>query len=233
MCWNEKLVTRATTQHDPAAFDAPEKVKHNGEITMKEMAEFLLKYLSSDALGPLSNRHLVCCDSNGPMDPESLMLARAIADAVDFPKTGVLPQVPGDIKQDQYPDFMENKHKPSYESESTIGSMYRQMRDSYNVHISSMEGIEEQHSTTIHPDSLARGFERYLDDANENYRYYCSRMNTMLSIYNLESEYELIAGCHLCAEEERQNNDSVETASLEFRRLLHEMRDRFARDKLG
>ena len=118
VCWHEKLVTRGTTQYDPAPFDPPTKVKHNGDITMKNIAEFLVKYLSSDAVGPLSNRHLAWSDSEGPMHPNSLKLARAIAQAVDFPKTGVLPRVPSNITSNPYPDFMENKYKPSYASKS-------------------------------------------------------------------------------------------------------------------
>src|SRR5256885_2129860 len=75
VCWNEDLVNNATIQHEPAKFDSAGKTKHNGEITIHDIANFLFKYLSSDALGVLSNRHLACCAIYNPSDPNSLRLA--------------------------------------------------------------------------------------------------------------------------------------------------------------
>ena len=105
--------------------------------------------------------------------------------------------------------------------------MYRQVKEVWEMRSTSQDQMEE---ATVSPDPnlLKTRYERFIPEAEEYYRYYTSRINTILSIYNLQNEYELITGCHSGAEEERQNNDSAETALLEFRHLVQEMRNRFA-----
>ncbi|CAF1214667.1 unnamed protein product [Rotaria sordida] len=231
VCWNEDLVNNAILQYSPATFDSAGKMKHNGEITMMEIADFLFKYLSSDSLGALSNRHLACCTLYGPSHENSCRLAQIISEAVDFPKTGILPKQPRDINIDQYPDFMENKYKHSFESHSSIGIMYRQVKEVWEIHSTYQDKLYDQ-KININADFLIQGYETYIHEAENEYQYYTSRINTILLTYNLENEYELITGCHSCIEEEKKNNDSVETALLEFRHLVQEMRIRFANDKL-
>lgn len=182
-------------------------------------------------MGALSNRHLACCARNTPSHKYSTRLAEIISQAVDFPKTGMLPTMPKDIIIKEYPDFMENKYKDSFISSSSIGSMYRQVKQVWEIHSKWQEQSEEIF-VTIDSDFILDGYERFIEDAKIDYQYYTSRINTILSIYNLQNEFELITGCHSGSEEEKKNNDSVETASLEFRHLMKEMRDRFALDKL-
>ncbi|CAF4655048.1 unnamed protein product [Rotaria sp. Silwood1] len=232
VCWNEELVNNATIQHPPATFDATEKVKHNGEITMMDNADFLFKFLSSDSLGALSNRHLACCAIYGASHEDSCRLAQIISESVDFPKTGVLPKCPKDINVNQYPDFMENKYKESFVSNSSIGIMYRQVKQAWEMHLAEQDKLNNK---TINMDKnfLINGYKKYIHQAENEYEYYSSRINTILATYNLENESELITGCHSCIEEEKKNNDSVETALLEFRYLNQEMRARFESDELN
>jgi RNA-dependent RNA polymerase len=182
-------------------------------------------------LGALSNRHLACSAVHTPNHPYSLLLAEIISQAVDFPKTGVFPTSPKNIKIDEYPDFMENKHKKSFESISSIGSMYRQVKEVWKIHSTWQDKLDEE-IININQDFIMRGYKQFIPEAEEDYQYYTSRINTMLSIYNLQNEYELITGCHSCAEEEKKNNDSIETALLEFRHLIQEMRNRFEDENL-
>lgn len=198
---------------------------------MDVIADFLFKYLSSDSLGALSNRHLACCALKSPSHSDSLRLAEIISQAVDFPKTGVLPKNPKDLRIDNYPDYMENKYKNSFESKSSLGTMYRQVKEIWEIHSTWQQNLEEV-SIDIDQNLLIHGYKRFINVAKEDYQYYTSQINTILSIYNLENEYELITGCHSCPEEEKKNSDSVETASLEFRHLIRVMRDRFSEDDL-
>lgn len=234
MCWNKDLVRNATVEYKPALFNATEKVKHDGPITMNEIADFIFIYLTSDSLGLLSKRHLACCAINGPNGPnhaKACQLARIISDAVDFPKTGVFPKDLNDIKIDEYPDFMEVKNQPFFESQSSLGVMYRQAKEVWQIHSSWIKKMEKE-QIHVDPQFLIRGYERYLDQADEDYQYYSSRINTILLIYNLTDEYELITEYHSCPVEESKNNDSIETSLLEFRYLLREMRQRFIADQL-
>jgi len=193
---------------------------------MQVIADFIFKYLNSDQLGVLSNRHLACCATHSPNHEYSLKLAEIISEAVDFPKTGKLPVIPKNIKITKYPDYMENKTKESFVSKSSIGEMYRQIKEVWTIHTSWQESLEDE-QVTIDPTFLVNGYERYINEAKQEYEYYSSKVNLLVSIYNLQNEYELITGCHSGPEEEKKNNDSVETASLEFHNLNAEMRDRF------
>ncbi|CAF2053186.1 unnamed protein product [Rotaria magnacalcarata] len=232
VCWNEDLVNHATLQHEPATFDSAEKVKHDGEITIAEIADFLFKYLSSDSLGALSNRHLACCAINGPGDDKSCRLAKIISEAVDFPKTGVLPVCPKDLSFESYPDFMENKFKKSFISDSSIGIMFREVKQVCEIH-AKWQDENDDNKIDINRDFLVKDFRKYITQSEVDYKYYASRVNAILSSYDLKTEYELITGCHSCVQEERQNSDSIETASLEFRQLMKEMRTRFDDDQLN
>ena len=198
---------------------------------MEVIADFLFKYLSSDSLGALSNRHLACCAANGPGHQHSLTLASVISQAVDFPKTGVLPKIPKNIKLQKYPDYMENKFKDSFVSESSIGSMYRQIKQVWEMHSTHLDQSEDQ-QVSIDSNFLIGGYQKYRAEAKFDYQYYSDRINAILTVYNLPNEYELITGCHSCVEEEKKNNDSAETALLEFRHLIHEMRGRFSERNL-
>ena len=73
---------------------------------MTEIAEFLLEYLKGDLVGRLSNWHLAISSRHGLKHAHSLQLARQISIATDFPKTGVLPSIPADVRVKEYPDFM-------------------------------------------------------------------------------------------------------------------------------
>lgn len=221
----------ATQQYPPALSDASAKIKHDGPITMIEIADFIFKYLSSDSLGLLSRRHLACCAINGPSHAISCELARIISDVVDFPKTGVLPNNLNDIKIDKYPDFMEVKKKPVFESQTSLGVMYRQIKEVWQMHSIWVKMLEEGR-TLVDPQFLIPGYQRYIEQATNDYKYYSSKINTMLLMYNHADEYELINGCHSSAQEDSKNNDSVKTSLLEFQHLLREMRQRFVADQL-
>lgn len=198
---------------------------------MPVISDFLHKYLTCDALGPLSNLHLACSTLLGVNHQHSIQLAGNISQVVDFPKTGVLPDNLRSIQIDQYPDFMENKHKESFVSQKSLGHMYRQVKEVWTTHSKQLETMEEQ-KVDIDTVFLIDDHRGYIREARKEYEYYSARIDLILSTYNLKNEYELITGCHSCPAEERQNNDSAETASLEFRELLREMRTRFASNRL-
>lgn len=221
----------ATQQHPPALFDASEIARHVGPITMNEIAQFLFTYLSSDSLGLLSKRHLAWCAKHGPNHATSVQLARAISDAVDFPKTGVLPKVSSDTKLKEYPDFMEVENEPSFESQTSLGVMYRQSKEVWEIHSKWIETMEGR-QTRVNPQFLIPGYQQYIDQAAEDYKYYSSNINTILLTYTLNDEYDIMTGCYPYMEEQLKNNDSVEISQIEFRDLVREMTRRFAADKL-
>ena len=61
-------------------------------------------------------------------DAGCLALALLHSDAVEFPKSGKVVTIPQDLKPMLYPDFMQNKHKKSYEFSRIIGRLYREIQ---------------------------------------------------------------------------------------------------------
>ena len=102
---------------------------------MQEIAEFLVEYLSADALGILSTRHLVVSSIHGPNHENAYRLAGHIAEAVDFPKTGILPTIPNDIPIREYPDFMEKNDQKQFICDKALGVMYRQIFRVHQLHV--------------------------------------------------------------------------------------------------
>ena len=47
---------------------------------------------------------------------------------MDFPKTGVVVEVPRELRPTRFPDFMQNKQKEAYASQTIIGRLYREIK---------------------------------------------------------------------------------------------------------
>jgi RNA-dependent RNA polymerase len=86
-----------------------------------------MKYLTQDVLGSIDNSHLAIADGDPEMAQcdKCLKLAELHADAVDFVKTGKEIKVPLKYKAKIFPDFMEMDNKPTYESKTILGYLYR------------------------------------------------------------------------------------------------------------
>ena len=69
----------------------------------------------------------------GVMDKNCLALAQLHSDAVDFPKTGKVVEIPAELRPASFPDFMQNKLKRSYQSKKVIGRLYRQIQVSMRL----------------------------------------------------------------------------------------------------
>jgi RNA-dependent RNA polymerase len=86
-------------------------------------------YMVNDNLGIIDNAHKVFADDSergGAMSDECIELAKLHSIAVDFPKTGVAVEIPYHLRPKKYPDFMEKPDKPTYESQSVIGKLFRE-----------------------------------------------------------------------------------------------------------
>ncbi|CAD8123706.1 unnamed protein product [Paramecium sonneborni] len=96
---------------------------------LKNMFDFLFLYLNSETLGMIDNSHLAQADKSEKKanDPNCLELAELHAEAVDFVKTGK--QVFLDLKllSKIFPDYMEKEQSVTYESQTIIGKLYRQI----------------------------------------------------------------------------------------------------------
>ncbi|CAE8638411.1 unnamed protein product, partial [Polarella glacialis] len=103
----------------------------DGNFTEQDLVHFFCRVVANDTLGKIAHLHLAFCDSSpmGALDPLAIELAKAQSLAVDFPKTGIPPQVPQDavraVKENDYPDFMQKAQQESYTSEKALGVLFR------------------------------------------------------------------------------------------------------------
>jgi hypothetical protein len=132
--WDKSLLPPDELCQPPCNYEElpcgePEEVPDATEP--EHLAEFFIKCIRNDALGRVANMHLALCDQlpHGAMDGVAKRLAQSQAVAVDFPKTGKVPEVPQEaldrVKSLGYPDFMEKKGGESYVSKKVLGELYR------------------------------------------------------------------------------------------------------------
>ncbi len=114
--------------------------------------------------------HLALCDiqPEGACDRLAIELAKLQSVAVDFPKTGIMQKVPAQaveiVKENGYPDFMENLGgSKSYLSEKILGKIYRRVSDLIldDLQIES----EELEKLKPDPDLCIRGSQKYTKEA--------------------------------------------------------------------
>ncbi|CAD8165052.1 unnamed protein product [Paramecium pentaurelia] len=96
---------------------------------MKSMFDFLYLYLNSETLGLIDNSHLAWADKSNKIanDPNCLELAELHSDAVDFVKTGKQVNLDTKLLSKIFPDYMEKEKQITYESQTIIGKLYRQV----------------------------------------------------------------------------------------------------------
>ena len=121
----------------------PQTNQHNfqsvrGDRT-QEMTRFFCDFMMNDQLGRIANAHLVHADKSPlkAFDPKCVALASLHSTAVDFPKTGIPATLEASlaVPGNKYPDFMnkKGKGKTTYESDSVLGVLYRQLHHDVKV----------------------------------------------------------------------------------------------------
>lgn len=138
ICWDDRLIPDKA--HPPVLIDQPSSsakkekkpVKILGEAeTYEKMLDFFIDYTNYEKLGQIDNSHLVHADRdqvNYANNKICLKLAEVHGKAVDFPKTGYCPPVPSELFCSEYPDFMEKENTKTYQSDSILGKLYRDIK---------------------------------------------------------------------------------------------------------
>jgi RNA-dependent RNA polymerase len=116
--------------------DKPKQTLPENKIMRRLMADFVINYITHDSVGVLATAHLVTSGFYGLQSKECGSLARKHMQALDFPKTGIVPDF---LEKDTpekdnlkgklpiYPDFMEKNLKASYKSPGLNGKLFRYM----------------------------------------------------------------------------------------------------------
>ncbi|KAG8945824.1 hypothetical protein FRC04_012271 [Tulasnella sp. 424] len=116
----------------PAAYDDPWRHKLDRDSTIKDIANFVVEYMTHDTLGLIGINHLRLADQRpeGVLDKDCLRYAKLHSDAVDYPKTGVPVKIdhmpkPTDIPDWYCPESADPNNGDYYESIRALGVLFR------------------------------------------------------------------------------------------------------------
>lgn len=204
-------------------YEALPKKEVLGTITVSHMTEFVAEYIRFDQLGVIDNAHKAQADSHegGVESSLCLQLAELHSQAVDAPKTGKWTEMPKEAKVSVFPDFMMKSDKPSYPSDKVLGKLYRECR-AFKDSIAREVPLKKPH---IAPILLVPNFQKYQEEAKELYEEYSSQLQTLMNLYGIETEAELLSGCFLKLHS-RLGREKVEIADI-VSRVLSKIRENF------
>lgn len=204
-------------------YEALPKKEVPGTIKVSHMTAFVAEYIKFDQLGVIDNAHKAQADSHegGVESSLCLQLAELHSQAVDAPKTGKWTEMPKEAKVSVFPDFMMKSDKPSYPSDKVLGKLYRECR-AFKDSIAREVPLKKPH---IVPYLLVPYFQKYQEEAKELYEEYSSQLLTLMNLYGIETEAELLSGCFLKLHS-RLGREKVEIAEI-VSRILAKIRGNF------
>ena len=130
------------------------------------------------------------------MSEPCIELAKLSSIAVDFPKTGIPAQIPHRLRAREYPDFMEKPDKFTYESQSVIGRLYREVKSiSTGVSTGVKHFTKEVAKQSYDSDMEVDGFLAYVNDAKYYKSEYDYKLANLMRTYGVKTEAEMISGC--------------------------------------
>ncbi|KAK1577557.1 hypothetical protein Q3G72_022790 [Acer saccharum] len=195
VCWDPDLIPpRQVTPMDYTP--APAKVSEN-DVTIEDIEEYFVDYIMNDSLGVICNAHVVSADTepNKAMSNSCEELARLASIAVDFAKTGVPAEIPRSLRIKEYPDFMEKENRPTYESQSVLGKLYREVKDIAPPTAAIKSFTREVAILSYDPAMEVEGFEKYIDKAFYYKTQYDNKLGNLMDHYGINTEAEIISGC--------------------------------------
>uniref|UniRef100_A0A7E4UZV9 RNA-directed RNA polymerase n=1 Tax=Panagrellus redivivus TaxID=6233 RepID=A0A7E4UZV9_PANRE len=180
-------------------------IMNDGPEFQRAMVDFFEKYIAQDSIGQISHAHLGNADLYGIDSQVCLEIVKKHSQSVDFPKTGVAPEMltrkrdpplPPEIVQ-YWPDFMNKRHSPKYRSQSLLGGIYRSI-EQVEVTLESAEHLFNKQSDFDFDKSFMVDTEPYEKEyfkfVSEEYSNYASQIQCLLETYGIESEGDLFSG---------------------------------------
>ncbi|KAK3099015.1 hypothetical protein FSP39_025293 [Pinctada imbricata] len=194
VCWNPDFIPPDCNK--PAMdFTGEPALKIDGKITVEHITKYIIDFIRCNMVGKIANAHVVHADKekNGIFSQNCLALAKLHSDAVDFPKTGVVPEMGKELKVETYPHFMMKKDKQSYKSTKILGKLFDECEDADRLHTK----LGESSSSVVEFDEDYRhsvGYERYLTEAKEEKDQYDQQLKEIMDFYGVETEAEAVSG---------------------------------------
>ena len=157
--------------------------QHNSNET-----NFFCNYIGNDIIGIISNAHLAWADQAGIGSEKCLALVGKASKALDFAKTGDAADLYPNEKPEKFPDFMEKgDHKHSYQSQRTLGILYRTVRQIMAVNDTMLS------RGSLNPLEVP-GWQMYKERAQAALRRYNERLAHIMEQHGIVSEGEVFSG---------------------------------------
>ncbi|XP_051113272.1 RNA-dependent RNA polymerase 6 [Andrographis paniculata] len=195
--WDDNLIPPSKRSWPPMEY-APGEVKQlSREVRHSDIIEFFTKNMVNESLGAICNAHVVHADLSeyGALDEKCIKLAELAATAVDFPKTGKVVTMPGELKPKSYPDFMGKEEFQTYKSGKILGKLYRKIRDLYGRDCCEAEDTIHERDTVVYDEELEiAGAENFITDAWNCKLSYDGQLIGLLGQYKVHGEAEVVTG---------------------------------------
>jgi len=179
--WDTRLIPAKTCE--PMKYDEEKPIYKDPPLGIKDLIDFFWQFVTNDKLGQIDNAHLAVADQSEEyaFDEKCIELCKKHAIAVDFPKNGIVVDLPKHLKPKGYPDFMEKDNEESYLSQKILGKIHRKIIDSLPDPLPQMN-----------PKRLVAGFEDHLETANYLFGEYSKDIKLALNQYEISSEVEFL-----------------------------------------
>lgn len=186
VAWDETIVPKfAVPGRDAIEVETRNVSNVIGGNTDVDMMQFFCDYVSKNQLGIIANAHLATADKLGMDHLNTIALAKYVAAETDAPKKGfTVGIIDGKLLPDEYPDYMQKLEKPSYQSESVLGEMFRQAKPLLDV-------LLEKRKLITPPRPIISTVK---DTIENNYLQYTFEINKLLMSFELVSETDLFSG---------------------------------------
>lgn len=178
--WEGRLVPPST--QEPMIYDSVPAAESSDRFGHRTLIDFFQTFVTNDKLGQIDNLHLAVADSSPDYanDPCCIRLSELHAVAVDFAKTGNVVQIPKELQNLPFPDFMEHAGE-TYESEKILGLLYRDVKEIPELEIPELQVV-----------NLAPGFEERLVLARKLVFAYKKDLEILMKRFGVSCEVELI-----------------------------------------
>ncbi|XP_042972640.1 probable RNA-dependent RNA polymerase 1 [Carya illinoinensis] len=225
--WDLELLPPLQVQ--PMEYNAAPTLEVDHDVTIEEVEEYFTDYIVNDNLGIIDNAHVVFadCERRKAMSPKCMDLAMLHSIAVDFPKTGIVAEIPPNLRPKAYPDFMEKPDRKMYESKSVIGKLFREVKDIASP-TSPVESFTSELAKQYYdPEMEVDGFENYLKDAFKHKSDYDSKLGNMMEYYGILTEAEILSGNILKMSKHFDRNRDLDAIKYAVKSLRKEARSWF------
>ncbi|KAF7080288.1 hypothetical protein CFC21_084390 [Triticum aestivum] len=202
------------------------------DVMIEEVHEYFANYIVNESLGIIANAHVVFADRES-LKAEStpcIKLAELFSVAVDYPKTGVPAQIPGELHVREYPDFMEKLDRVTYLSEGVIGKLYREIKKQ-SPHIGHF--TKDVARRSYDSDLIVDGYQDYIDEAVWMKEEYDFKLGNLMDHYGIKSEAEIISGCILKMAKNFTKSSDADAIRQAVKSLRKEARSWFSEMNAG